>query len=365
MSDETNIPEADFSFVRYANCWEDADLLITALEPRPGKRFLSIASAGDNSLSLLASGAEVIATDLNPAQLACTELRKEAIRALDQPAFLKFCGIRNSDSRQETYAALRAELSPETRRFWDNQTELISCGFIHDGKFEHYFRLFRKRIIPLIHPRNRIDELLAPKDRNARKLFYENNWNNRRWRWLFQLFFSRAAMGRLGRDPEFFKHVEGKVSARILERTRYALTELDTSSNPYLTYILTGNFGQALPHYLEPSTYEAIRNNIDNLTIRHGAIDAIAETHGPAAFDGFNLSDIFEYLSLEQCTDVYSRLLASARPKARFAYWNMLVPRACPNALTDRVVSLNDMADGLFRKDQAFFYSRFVVEEVK
>ena len=30
MSSEVNIPAADFSFVRYANCWEDAALLIGA-----------------------------------------------------------------------------------------------------------------------------------------------------------------------------------------------------------------------------------------------------------------------------------------------------------------------------------------------
>ena len=47
----------DFSILRYAQCWEDADVLLAALEPRPEHSVLSIASAGDNTLSLLASGA--------------------------------------------------------------------------------------------------------------------------------------------------------------------------------------------------------------------------------------------------------------------------------------------------------------------
>ena len=49
---------ASFDLIRYANCWEDADVLLDALQPKPGDRILSIASAGDNSLSLLASGAD-------------------------------------------------------------------------------------------------------------------------------------------------------------------------------------------------------------------------------------------------------------------------------------------------------------------
>jgi S-adenosylmethionine-diacylglycerol 3-amino-3-carboxypropyl transferase len=366
VSSTPAIPDVDFSFVRYANCWEDPRLLIAALNPAPGRRILSIASAGDNSLSLVAHGAQVIAADLNPTQLACAELRKEAIRALPQEAFLAFAGITEShDARATTYQSIRPHLTPATQRYWDSQTATLQLGFIHSGKFENYFQLFRKRVLPLIQRRRTIAQLLEPKSPDARVAFYQEVWNNRRWRMLFKLFFSRQLMGKLGRDPEFFRHVEGEVSARILERAEYALTTLDTATNPYLTYILTGNFAPALPHYLEPENYNAIRSHIDNLELRHGAIDAIAEEYGAGSFDGYNLSDIFEYLSPDQCTDVYARLLAAARPHARLAYWNMLVPRSCPTDLADRVTSLTTLADDLFKTDQAFFYSRFVVEETQ
>lgn len=365
MNSEKTIPDADFSFVRYANCWEDPRLLIAALHPSPGKRILSIASAGDNSLSLLATGAEVVAADLNPAQLACAELRKEAIRALDQQEFLQFAGIASAGDRQKTYRGIRNTLTQNAQRYWDARPDVIASGFIHAGKFENYFRLFRTRIMPLIHRKETIQQLLQKKSQEERYQFYHQVWCNRRWKWLFRLFFSKRSMGKFGRDPEFFRHVEGSVADRILARTEHALTLLDTHTNPYLRYILTGNFGATLPHYLQSDNYEAIRRNIDNLTFRHGAIDAIAEEYGANSFDGYNLSDIFEYLSPEQCTEVYERLLAAARPKARFAYWNMLVPRKCPDSLADRVVLLEDEAQSLFHEDMAFFYSRFVIEEVR
>lgn len=365
MNDSTLIPDADFSFVRYANCWEDPRLLMDGLKPAPGKRILSIASAGDNSLSLLASGAEVMATDLNPAQLACVRLRKEAIRTLEHNEFLALAGITETNDRMVLYNRIRPALDEDTRSYWDGHPQAITDGFIHAGKFEHYFQLFRSRIIPLIHNRRTVDELLQEKSMEERRGFYSKRWNNRRWRLLFRLFFSRHMMGRHGRDPEFFRHVEGQVSTRILERTAYALTVLDTSKNPYLRYILTGNFTHALPHYLQPDHYQAIRQNIDNLTIFEGSIDAIAAQHGPASFDGFNLSDIFEYLDEKQCEQVYTRLLDSARPGARLAYWNMLVPRQCPAALQHRIETLEDEARSLFNRDMAFFYSRFVLEAVR
>ena len=39
-------------FIRYGNCWKDADILCEALQPASGKRMLLICSAGDNVLSL-------------------------------------------------------------------------------------------------------------------------------------------------------------------------------------------------------------------------------------------------------------------------------------------------------------------------
>ena len=40
---------ARFDLIRYANCWEDADILCAALNPGPGKTIVSIASGGDKS----------------------------------------------------------------------------------------------------------------------------------------------------------------------------------------------------------------------------------------------------------------------------------------------------------------------------
>ena len=56
---------ADFSEVRYAQCWEDADVLLAALNIQPQQTCLSIASAGDNTLAMLSRApAKVIAIDL-------------------------------------------------------------------------------------------------------------------------------------------------------------------------------------------------------------------------------------------------------------------------------------------------------------
>jgi S-adenosylmethionine-diacylglycerol 3-amino-3-carboxypropyl transferase len=356
---------ADFGLIRYANCWEDADVLCDALGPCEGKRVLSIASAGDNTLALLAAGAEVVAADISLAQLACVELRCAAFRNLEHDALLAFLGVRPADNRRSVFARLQTDLTPAARRFWDGQARLVDRGVIHAGKFERYFHGFRRFVLPLVHNRKTVTRLLEEKGPDSRREFYEKTWNTRRWRWLFHLFFSRFAMGRLGRDPEFFRYVEGSVADRILARTRHALTELSTHDNPYLTYILTGNYGEALPRYLRSEHFDAVRAGLDRLTIFAGTVEQAAEAHAGGGFDGFNLSDIFEYLDEETSREIYMNLLDHARANARFAYWNMLVPRRRPEAAAERVETLDVLSRHLHARDRAFFYQAFVVEGVR
>ena len=80
--------------------------------------------------------------------------------------------------------------------------------------------------------------------------------------------------------------------------------------------------------------------------------------------DGANLSDIFEYMSEANTAALLTRLADVSRPGARLAYWNMLAPRSRPDSLAHRLRPLEELAARLFAEDKAFFYSRFVVEEV-
>ncbi len=171
-------------------------------------------------------------------------------------------------------------------------------------------------------------------------------------------------MGRLGRDPSFFAYVEGSVADRILARTRHALCELDPGNNAYLHWILTGIHGEALPHALRPEHFELIRNNIDRLEIRLGTLESVLEAEGPKSVDRFNLSDIFEYMSEATAHQVLAQIVASTRSGGRLAYWNMLAPRACPDAWSDRVQRKRELEQQLFDRDKAFFYSAFIVEEI-
>ncbi len=218
--------------------------------------------------------------------------------------------------------------------------------------------------MPLIHSKKKIAQLFETRTEAQRTEFYETHWNTLRWNLLFRVFFSRRMMARLGRDPSFFRYVEGSVAERILGRARHALTVLDPIENPYLQWILTEEHPHALPFALRPENFEPIRDNLDRLEWRRQSLEDYLAEAGEEAVDGFNLSDIFEYMSEENYTLLLEKLIRAGRPGARLAYWNMLVPRRRPESLADLLRPLGELAADLHLRDRAFFYSAFVVEEI-
>jgi len=350
---------AEFNAVRYANCWEDADILMTAMQPT-GRKCLSIGSAGDNSFSLLAEGAEhVTIAEMNPAQVACIKLRIAAYKTLSHHEFLILLGELDGD-RLALYQQCKRELDDTTIAYWEHFSEHIEQGFGRVGKFEHYFKLFRTKALPLVHSKKKIAHLLEHRTRDQREAFYHKKWNTWRWRLLFKIFFSRFTMGRLGRDPAFFKYVEGSVADRILTRVRHALVELDPSQNPYLHWILTGRYGDYLPHALRKENFDKIRTNLHRINIISGTLESALEGN---QYDAYNLSDIFEYMSEENTQSLLEDIHAHSSQGARIAYWNMLAPRASAEQLRPKIKALPQLSADLFHQDKAFFYSQFIVEE--
>jgi S-adenosylmethionine-diacylglycerol 3-amino-3-carboxypropyl transferase len=357
---------ADFSLIRYAQCWEDADLLLQALAIQPGDTCLSVASGGENTLSLLTCRpGRVVAVDLSAAQLATLELKAAAFRTLTHPQALELVGIRPSADRLDLYAAARAVLSAAARRYWDARPGVIQQGVCGTGKFERYLSLFRRAVLPLVHSHRDVDALLLPRDYAGRRQFFDESWNTWRWRTALRIFCSRPVMGHLGRDPRFFKYVEGNVAGPIRARADRALTVLDPASNPYLHWMLRGQFGSSLPHAWRAENFAPICEHLDRLELREGSVESALGGMADHSVDRFNLSDVFEYMAEANAGAVFAHVARCGRPGGRVAYWNMAAPRRRPVGLAARLHTMEALSRELFERTTTFFYSAFYVDEIR
>lgn len=355
---------AAFDHIRYAQLWEDADVLTQALGDQKGGTLVSICSAGDNALAMLTlDPARVVVVDLSPAQIACLRLRIGAFTQLTHPEFLELMGARPSQRRKALLARATADLDAETRTFWAalaDEVALYGAGGV--GKFERYFRIFRTRLLPFVHTQRTINDTFVSRPRPEREVFLDTRFNSWRWRLLVNVFFSRFVMGRMGRDKAFFDHVEGSPAQHVHRRIRHAGVDLDPAQNPYLHWILKGTHGAALPMTWRAENYDTIRARLNRIEIRPGSLEAFVSTGERA--DGYNLSDIFEYMPPQVFAQVYGSILDAANPGARLVYWNMMAPRRVPPEYAGRVQRLRQLEDDLKAQDKAFFYSDFVIEEV-
>lgn len=351
---------ADFSTIRYANCWEDPTLLIEGLEPE-GKRILSICSAGDNAIALAVAGArEVLAVDLNPSQVACFQIRRALLRELEWYRILEFVGERDQfpDDRRETYAKhLRRHLDEPSRIFWDAHPELVGNGILAAGRFERFLESFRLHWLPWIRRRSTIDALLRLEDQQQRREFWMRDWDDLPWRLLFAMAFSRPMLAR-GRDGEFLRYAQGPLASRLRERVERTCLDFPVGDNPWLRRILTGSFGQALPYWLRQDNIETVRQGIERVTTR---IQPLEDAASEGGWECMNLSDIFEYMSQELFEETALRLRQGCVPGARLAHWNLFAPRRLCNA-TSGFLRLSEESERLFARDRACFYLDFNLE---
>ena len=328
MKSEVKENRVDFSLIRYSQCWEDTEVLLESLNIQENDICFGILSAGDNVFSMLAENPKkVVALDISFPQIALAKLKKEVFNSLSYEEMLEFMGVMKSDKRIEMYDRIKENLDKEVKEYWDFNKEAIEKGIIHAGKFEKFFKIFREKILPFVHSKKRIEKLLEKKSMQERIEYYDKHWNNFRWKLMFKLFFSKYVVGKLGRDKEFFRYAEKNISEEMKERSRYALCEQNPYENPYINYILTGNYRlEHLPYFLREENFENIKKNLHKLEIVQNSVEEYLDGID-FKINKFNLSDIFEYMSLENYRKLMQKIYDNADNNAILAYWNLIVER--------------------------------------
>lgn len=117
---------AKFNLIRYAQVWEDAEILLEALDIKNNDNILSIASAGENVLSMLIKNPnKIYAIDLNKNQIACFEFKIACYKYLGYEECMQALGVFPSNNRLEIYKKIEDKLSKNTKEYFNNKLEII------------------------------------------------------------------------------------------------------------------------------------------------------------------------------------------------------------------------------------------------
>ena len=334
-------------YIHYSNCHEDAKVVLRCAD-NP-KNILSIASALDNSLSLLTLNPDkVIAIDLNPSQIYLCNVKKMGIKYLSYEEFLILLGIKEGNS-YEMYLKIKEYLDQDTINYFETNRFLIEeIKIVNCGRFEYYFQIFSNKVLKKIHTKDRIDKFMNADTLEKQVNHYDEKFNNIRFKLLFKVFFSTFVMKRLGRDKDYFKYNKGKLADLLKSRFELGVRNNLNKDNPYLQYVIYNEF-KTLPHYLIEENFNKIQQNIDKLEIKLASFEDMLDTS--VKYDYMNLSDIFEYMSVEKTKELSNKVYNSLNEGGRLIFWNMKNPRSFDNDFKRIETDL--------KCDLAFYYQDF------
>lgn len=343
---------------------EDARTEAAALKLSSNDRVISIASAGEMPLSLAAMGARVTAVDIDPAQIALTALKLAAVRTLPREQAIGFLGYQPiaAAQRLEVYPQVCEALQPRDQAFWDQPMaqQALAKGAIWAGRFERYIGLLTRLVVPLLGRRN-IEGLFE-----CTTLAQQQEWFDRRigrplLRWVFRVAFSPRVFSGRGMDPRSLAHRQTQESLgdQYYGWFRSFCTANLARENHLLQLTLLGRVldSTAVPEYLSPEGYAALRARPEAVQLHWGDIIEYLEQLAPASFDKAHLSNICDWMEQTQFDQTMRLLASKAAPGARIVWRFLHVDRVLPTDMASQIVQERELGQILRAQDRYPFYS--------
>jgi S-adenosylmethionine-diacylglycerol 3-amino-3-carboxypropyl transferase len=352
--------------LNYSQCWEDPEVLKKSLDIKPDDVVLSVTSGGDNTIALvMLNPQKVVSIDIVESQNKLLELKLAAARNLNYEEYLCFLGIKDSKNRIEIFEKIKDKLPQNLSIWWSHNYDQIKVGVINSGKFEKFSRIFSKYIIKFLLSKKEIDTLLSFEDINLQRNFYRKHFDNWRWNFLFGIFSSKFILSNFARQKGMFAYEEGGTANIYKNRLEKHLNYVVAHNNFFMSYSLKGFYGESLPPYLTRAGYLAVKERDElNLEIVTGSLIDYLKSMPDNTFSKFNLSDIFEALSVQDNNTLWTEIIRTSKNGAIVVYWNNLIERSYPSFLSGSVKEETFKASKISQQDRVFFYGGFSINTI-
>ncbi len=294
----------------YNTCWEDPRLDRVALDLGPQDEVMVITSAGCNALDYtLCSPKAVHAVDMNPRQNALLELKIAAIRRLSYSQFFSMFGRGRLPDYQSVYwDALRPELTPTSRDYWDRYIRFFAGtgwrrSFYFHGTSGTLARVVNFYIDRVAKVRPAINQILAAKTVAEQKEIYERSLDRKFWN-----KFVRWAVGRdttlsfLGVPQAQREHLDrtykGGITQFIEDCIETVFTRLPLQDNYFWRVYLTGEYTpECCPEYVKKENFEKLKGGlVDRLHVYTASVLDCLKTE-QLTISRFVLLDHMDWLS--------------------------------------------------------------------
>jgi S-adenosylmethionine-diacylglycerol 3-amino-3-carboxypropyl transferase len=346
-----------------------------ALRLTPADRVLVITSAGCNALDYALTGAKVVAVDANPRQNHLLELKRAGIRALDFDAFFTLFGDGGGPATREIYAAVRPELPPPSREFWDREIRLFDArgrSFYYRGTSGLVALAFRFYADHVARFRGVLDRLLASTSISEQQEIYRRDLRARLLHdGLCDVVGSAAVLALLG-VPEAQRRMvhahQGGFAGFLRACLDHVMGVALLRDNYFWRVYVTGRYArESCPEYLKRENFLRLKAGlVENIEVFTGTVTERL-TLDREGLTAFVLLDHMDWLAgrAQLLEEEWRRLFEAAAPAARVIFRSGAADaRFLPGWVTERLRFETERASELHRLDRVGTYGSFHIAHV-
>ena len=346
------------SGIVFTRAWEDDRLDLAALAVQPGDRVLTVAAAGDATLAIAAAGAaEVVAVDLNDAQLHLTAL-KIAASILDPTERYRWFEVgRVADPGRRYRVVLRGRLEPGHAEFWDRHIGIFEGDFHrHAGVERSFARLGRlgRLLVPGLARR-----IEAYDDPVEQQRWWRSNVRPRLFgplsHWLAR---HTPALAPLAPNPHELQRMrESGYSYAIADRIDDVLGWTLARRHPWWRPAFSGRVadpgdGAA---WLDADMAAAVTESAGRIRLVHGDLTDVVAGSSPGSFDAVTVSNVPDWLDASRAARLADALSRAVRPGGRVLVRSILPDGGLPR---HRALVPDPSSDGLVARERTALYGR-------
>jgi S-adenosylmethionine-diacylglycerol 3-amino-3-carboxypropyl transferase len=332
------------------------------------RKVACVASGGCTAFSLLAAGARrVDAVDVNRSQAALVELKKAALRALSQRAYLDFIERHSTNDRWATYSELRATLPEDVRGYWDDRRAGVEGGINHCGVTEAFYRFVGNNVVQSVIPAPRWRHWLQCSSPDERRALHRELGQADGFRAALRVLLSRTTHLLFYPDSVFDQVSEHDFGEFFLQRLLDEISSRSLRDNYFLSQLLFGEYRfdepEGVPPYLNQDHYERVRCNLDSLHLHVGSLERFLS--GQSGYDAIFLSNVFDWSPPDARERIAEATLRAAAPGAIVLYRQMLAQFPLPRAFVEGLEIDRESSERLTALDRSLLYRSVIVGRVR
>ena len=319
-------------------------------------RAVVITSAGCTALSIadLVDG-QLDAVDINPRQVALTELKLAALRELSRDDLVRL--LTGPVAPRELCASLA--LSPSARRLLGELPPALPRGLQNCGRVDRFLHVLRHLLHATVHDRRFIEDFLSLSDIAAQAARFDREWDTARWRLATGVAFNRLTLA-LAFGAQAARNLPQSFAADVRSKVRRGLTTHPAMENGHAWQDFLGRYPRgdaALPCFARQSHHSSARAAVSRIRTRSSDVLAWLRDCPSHGVDFFALSNILELAPPAAHVALLAEVDRTAAPGATVCLRSILPFERLPRMLGLRHDA--DLSVECERRERALICNRF------